>query len=98
MRSIRRIMLEQARASRERAEFYRHLARTLGRDQAVTFEKSWRELEERAEEMERYARWFVGPEEIGNPDAADAESSNGNVVGKLQRAIALALTTPKKID
>jgi hypothetical protein len=92
MRSIRRIMLEQARASRERADFYRQLARNLGPDQAATFEKSWRELEERATEMERYARWFMGSGE------GDVESSDGNVVGKLQRAIALALTTPKKLD
>ena len=41
MRSVRRIMLEQARASTEREEFYRQLAKTLGRNQAATvFEKS----------------------------------------------------------
>jgi hypothetical protein len=104
MRSIRRIMLEQARASRERAEFYRQLARTMGQGHAVlVFEKSARDLEERAGEMEKYAIWFAGPGE--NPIPADdtdydpeSEAAESNVVAKLQRAIELALSMPKKPD
>ena len=102
MRSIRRIMQEQARASRERAQFYRDLARSLSRDpQSVSvFEKSAGDLEARAEEMEKYARWFVGP---GEPTAeageeGEGKASDANVVGKLQRALQLALSTPKKLD
>jgi hypothetical protein len=102
MRSIRRIMIEQARASRERAEFYRKLARTMGQGHAVlVFEKSARELEERAGEMEKYAIWFAGPGENAIPaDDADydAEAGESNVVSKLQRAIELALSMPKKPD
>ena len=98
MRSIRRIMIEQARASRERAEFYRKLARTMGQGHAVlVFEKSARELEERAGEMEKYAIWFAGPGENAIP-ADDADYGESNVVSKLQRAIELALSMPKKPD
>jgi hypothetical protein len=93
-------MIEQARASRERAEFYRQLARTMGQGHAVlVFEKSARELEERAGEMEKYARWFAGPGENAIPtddNDYDPEAAESNVVGKLQRAIELALSMPKK--
>jgi hypothetical protein len=95
-------MLEQARASRERAEFYRQLARTMGQGHAVlVFEKSARELEDRAGEMEKYARWFAGPGENAIPADDidyDPEPAESNVVAKLQRAIELALSMPKKPD
>ena len=102
MRSIRHIMLEQARASRERAEFYRQLARTMGQGHAMlVFQKSARELEERAGEMEKYAKWFAGPGESAIPaddERYGSETSESNVVAKLQRAIELALSMPKKSD
>jgi hypothetical protein len=90
MRTIGQIMLEQARASRERAEFYRQLARTTGKGHAVSvFEKSARELEARAAEIEKYATWFTDPEE------SPISPREQNVVGTLQRAIEIALTLPK---
>jgi hypothetical protein len=94
-------MVEQARASRERAEFYRQLAKGAGRNQAAVFENSARELEDRAVEMEKYARWFFGPGESeiafdDDDDASDPEASDRNVVHKLHLAIEVALAAPKK--
>ena len=51
--------------------------------------------------MEKYAKWFAGPGENAIPaDDADydSEAAENNVVAKLQRAIEIALSMPKKPD
>jgi hypothetical protein len=91
MRSVRGIILEQARLSRERARFYRQLSRTLsGNRSAPELEKCARDLEERAKAMEDYAR--AGG--IARVDSRPASDEDGlpqiSGVNLLRQALELA--------
>src|SRR5262245_34555033 len=94
MRSVRGIMLEQARLSRERARFYRQLSRTLsGNRSAPELEKCASDLEERARAMEDYARVSSIPRADGKPapefDEARMQEMSGGV-NLLRQALELA--------
>jgi hypothetical protein len=96
MRSIRGIILEQARLSRERARFYRELAHTLSGNRSVPeLEKCARDLDARAQGMEDFAKRgesSKGDGRLADPPLDDEywEMNEGNPVNELQHAVAIA--------
>ena len=101
MRTVRGIMLEQARRSRERAAFYRKLAETLGGNRsAFEVAKCARDLEQRAQEIEEFAlrpRAAAQDESLdaAKPEAADEDAERNSILD-LRLALELAFLSPSK--
>jgi hypothetical protein len=102
MRTVRGIMLEQARQSRERASFYRKLAETLGGSRsAFEVAKCARDLEQRAREIEEFA---LRPRPLGQDEkldaskheAADAGDADPGSIGDIRRTLELAFPSPSR--
>ena len=102
MRTVRGIMLEQARQSRERAAFYRKLAETLGGNRsAFEVAKCARDLEQRATEIEEFALRPRGVAQDVNLDTvkretADASDGDRSSVGDIRRTLELAFLSPSR--
>lgn len=95
MRSDKSVMLEQASSIRARAAYYRQLARTLTTRSSASVLKSANDLEQRAVEIELYAKHH-GSNNAQSPTAVrgprDGLAAPGrNVINALQRGLDAAI-------
>ena len=104
MRSVRGIMMEQARQIRERAVFYRRLAKTLGGNRsAFEVTECADKLEQRAREIEEFALLPRAPSrdaalDAMKPDCEDFEEAGREPIANLWLALELVFQPDPKLS